>query len=96
MSDLLLTPAARADLSDIWAYTADRWGIDQAETYIRAIMATCTALADARAQSRPADHIRPGLRKIASGRHMIYLRGTSPVTILRILHQRMDVDAHFT
>ena len=29
----VLTPRARADLDEIWDYTADRWGLDQAETY---------------------------------------------------------------
>jgi hypothetical protein len=33
----VLSPRAQADLDDIWDYTADRWGLDQAETYTRDI-----------------------------------------------------------
>jgi DNA-binding beta-propeller fold protein YncE len=29
----VLPPRAQADLDDIWDYSADRWGLDQAETY---------------------------------------------------------------
>jgi toxin ParE1/3/4 len=31
----VLSPRAQTDLGDIWDYTADRWGLDQAETYTR-------------------------------------------------------------
>ena len=37
MSRYVLSPRARADLDDIWAYTARRWGTDQAEDYIRLV-----------------------------------------------------------
>jgi plasmid stabilization system protein ParE len=30
-----LTPRAQRDLAEIWDYTAERWGLDQAETYTR-------------------------------------------------------------
>jgi len=30
---LLLSPAAQTDLSDIWDFTAERWGERQAERY---------------------------------------------------------------
>ena len=35
MSRYLLSPAAQADLEQIWDYTRDRWGVDQAEEYLR-------------------------------------------------------------
>jgi toxin ParE1/3/4 len=35
MSRYVLSPRARADLDDIWAYSAQRWGTDQAKDYIR-------------------------------------------------------------
>lgn len=34
MSILRLTPAAKRDLSSIWDYTQERWGVGQAETYV--------------------------------------------------------------
>ena len=34
MTAYRLTPAAQRDLSEIWDFTRDRWGDDQAEKYI--------------------------------------------------------------
>lgn len=34
MSAYLLSPAAQADLEDIWEYTSENWSADQAETYV--------------------------------------------------------------
>ena len=45
MTDFLLSPAARADLDEIWDYTASRWSVDQAERYIRAIVEACQEIA---------------------------------------------------
>ena len=32
-----LQPAARADLTNIWLYTAERWGVQQADLYTASI-----------------------------------------------------------
>ncbi|MGH8241105.1 MAG: type II toxin-antitoxin system RelE/ParE family toxin, partial [Steroidobacteraceae bacterium] len=42
----VLTPRARADLDEIWDYTAERWGLDQAETCIRQLWNAIAAVAD--------------------------------------------------
>ena len=44
MAGYVLSPAAQADLSEIWDYTARHWGEAQAERYTRDIQATCEAL----------------------------------------------------
>lgn len=96
MSRYLLSPAARADLDDIFDYTAQQWGLDQAETYVRGLQhAIERAAADPRI-GHSCDEIRPGYRKLAAGSHTLYYRLTADGTvhIVRILHQRMDVDRH--
>lgn len=96
MSRYLLSPAARADLDDIFDYTAQQWGLDQAETYVRGLQhAIERAAADPRI-GHSCDEIRPGYRKLAAGSHTLYYRLTADgaVDIVRILHQRMDVDRH--
>lgn len=89
----LFRPAAAADLDEIWDYTADRWGIDQAERYIGAIRDICAALARGEATGRDASDIRPGYRRALCGRHLIFyrLRDDGRVEVVRILHQRTDV-----
>jgi plasmid stabilization system protein ParE len=39
-----LTPAADSDLLEIWGYTDDRWGAEQADTYLRKIDTRMTYL----------------------------------------------------
>ncbi len=98
MSGYLLSPAAQADLSDIWDYTAHNWGVTQAERYILGIREACEALADGRRKGRSADDIRPGYRKLPVGSHVLFFRITSDgeIDVVRILHQRMDVAGRFT
>jgi toxin ParE1/3/4 len=96
VSRYLLSPAARADLDDIFDCTAQQWGLDQAETYVRGLQhAIERAAADPRI-GRPCEQIRPGYRSLAAGSHTLYYRLTADgdVDIVRILHQRMDVDRH--
>jgi len=35
VSRYLLSPAAQADLEQIWDYTCQRWDVDQADDYLR-------------------------------------------------------------
>jgi toxin ParE1/3/4 len=88
-----LTPAARADLADIWDYTEERWGVVQAERYMRQIEQVFQALIDGICISYDAEEIRAGYRRAIVGRHMIYYRKKDErIMIVRILHQSMDVD----
>ena len=92
---LQFTPAAIADLDGIFDYTLERWGRDQAERYLRDIQRVCEGLASGDLPGRSADHVRKGYRKAASGAHMIYYRSEGETLIVvRILHQRMDIDRH--
>ncbi|OBI43659.1 plasmid stabilization protein ParE [Mycobacterium kyorinense] len=95
-SRYLLSPAARADLEQIWDYTNDRWGVDQAEEYLRELQHAIGRAAANPLIGRACDEIRPGYRKLAAGSHTLYYRVTAEgvVDIVRILHQRMDVDRH--
>ncbi len=68
MSGFLLSPAAHADLAEIWDYTADRWGVEQAEHYIRELTNACQGLADKRLQGRAIDASAPGIPSCLSGR----------------------------
>ena len=45
---------------------------------------------------RACDEVRPGYRKHAVGSHTLYYRIASAdvIDVVRILHQRMDVDRH--
>jgi toxin ParE1/3/4 len=97
MSGYILSPRAIRDLDSIWDYTEETWGIEQAERYVRDVRTACEGLASGRKQGRPAEDVRPGYRKLAAGSHFLFYR-TLPdgvIDIIRILHQSMDIPAHF-
>jgi toxin ParE1/3/4 len=91
----VLTPRAQADLDEIWDYTAEHWGDDQAAAYARQIQAAIEAVAADPSRGGPCDDIRPGYRKLSVGSHVLFYRCIeNGVDIVRILHQRMDFNRH--
>jgi toxin ParE1/3/4 len=88
---------AEADLLGIGDYTLRTWGKAQAISYLRDLEACCQALAHNPALGRPCDDVRPGLRRMERGKHVVfYRREAGGILISRILHQRMLPDRHDT
>ena len=74
MSTYRLTPAARRDLSRIWDYSEERWGLQQAEVYLRDLQTCLERLADDPRRGHPRDEVRPGYRSRAVGSHVVLTR----------------------
>jgi len=88
------SPAAIAELEDIWGYTAEQWGLDQAEQYIDRIRDACIGLANGEKQGRIVG-VREGYLKYATMRHLVFFREVDAgLVVIRVLHQRMDPDRH--
>lgn len=96
-SRYFLSPAAQTDLEQIWDYTEDQWGIDQAEAYLRELQYAIERVAANPRIGRSCDEIRVGYRKLSAGAHTLFYRLTAEgvVDVVRVLHQRMDIDRHF-
>jgi toxin ParE1/3/4 len=91
---LRLTPLAESDLEDVWRYTFAHWSIDQADRYHRDLVATMDALARGDKIGRVCP-VRDGYRQYAVGSHIVFYRETeTTLDVIRVLHQRMDVDRH--
>lgn len=97
MTGYILSPRAQDDLDSIWDYTERAWSAEQAERYIRDIHMACRNIASGLKVGRSAEDIRAGYRKLAVGAHFLFYRTTPDgvVDIIRILHQSMDIPAHF-
>jgi toxin ParE1/3/4 len=81
---------AEADLHEIGLYTLRTWGEAQTNRYLNQLEDCCRLLAGNPALGRACDEIRPGLRRMEQGRHVVFYRVESGgILISRILHQRM-------
>ena len=88
---------AEADLLDIGDYTLRTWGKAQAARYLGELEVCCQTLADNPVLGRPCDDIRPGLRRLERGKHVVFYRQEpTGILISRILHQGMLPDRHDT
>ncbi len=90
MAKFRLSRAAEVDLLDIGAYTLRTWGIDQTIRYLDDLEACCQRLADSPALGRACDHVRPGLRRMEQGKHVVFFRSEpGGILVSRVLHERM-------
>ena len=95
MSQLRLTPKARADLDAIWDYTVKHWGIERAEAYLLSLGETMKLLANQPGIGRNIDDIRKGYFSFPAASHVfVYRSQPDTVEIVRILHKSMDVERH--
>jgi toxin ParE1/3/4 len=86
---------AEADLLSIGLYTFRTWGEAQTDRYIGQLENCCQRLADNPASGRRCDDVRPGLRRMEHGRHVVFYREEpGGILITRILHQRMLPERH--
>lgn len=91
MKRLRVSVKAVADLDEIWDYSADAWGADQANRYVERLEVALKGLAAGETKSRQADNVKAGLRSAPTGRHVIYFTQTDEaINVIRVLHQRMD------
>lgn len=98
MPRFVLTKLARADLKSIARYTADTWGRDQRNRYLALLDGCFHELANNPCKGKDCGYIRPGYRKQTVGRHVVFYRELDAdyVEIVRILHERMDVESHLS
>jgi toxin ParE1/3/4 len=95
MSTYVLANRAREDLREIWSYTADRWGVSQADRYVLGLHRAMEVVANDPDRARACDHIRTGYRKYSVAAHVLFIRVIAGgVEVVRILHQRMDFERH--
>lgn len=84
--------AAVNDISDIWGYTEDRWGYAQAAAYDAKLEQRIRGVATGDVASQSAEEFGRGLRRVLAGRHVVFFHeDAEAVTVLRVLHQRVDI-----
>lgn len=96
MARFKFTKAAVDDLTAIWNYTLIQWSEEQADKYYKMLMDACKSIAEGKATyiSKSYEEIADNLRGFHVGRHIIFYRfdGDDAVLIIRILHEKMDLE----
>lgn len=91
-----LTKQALEDLREIGRYTQRRWGREQRRHYLALLDRCFHTLAENPNQGQRCDEIRSGYRKFPSGQHIVFYceQNTGGIEIIRVLHERMDLEVH--
>lgn len=86
---------AREDMEDVWLYSLHAWGTEQTNRYVDDLTNAFEFLVDSPKAGISCENIRPGYRKYAVFRHVIYYRETGyGIEIVRVLQDRMLARRH--
>jgi toxin ParE1/3/4 len=86
---------AEADLLSIGRLHHSHMGQSQAARYLGELEVCCQTLSDNPALGRLCDEVRPGLRRLEHGKHVVFYRQErGGILVSRILHQRMLPELH--
>ena len=90
-----LTPKADQDLAQIWRHTNENWGKSQANKYLKLLEKGLQMLLQHPRSGKVRDEIRRGYRSLPVENHVVFYRiRDKDIEIVRILHQRMEVNQH--
>jgi toxin ParE1/3/4 len=87
-------PVAKERLLDIWDYTEKTWGAEQADRYVRELVAAIKAIEGKRHRWRSVmDEALPGVFFFRHQHHYVFFRELSKGTlgVISILHETMDI-----
>lgn len=92
MLQVILSPQAEEDITDILQYTITQWGEAQAYTYLGVVKDTISTIRD----YPKMGHGRSGLPAVykifPAGKHIVVYRvEDTTIYILRVLHEKMDI-----
>ena len=88
-----ITKKARNELIGIWEYTLQNWSHQQADKYYQILIEKIEEIAKRPHIGRNYDRVEIGLKGVAVKSHIIFYQiKDNTVEIVRVLHQRMDLE----
>src|SRR5258706_16343898 len=92
----VITKKAVSDLEEIWLYTIEKWSVNQADRYYNLIFDEIDFICKNIDAGKSMEHIRKGYRASKVKSHLIFYRiQNDTVEVIRILHERMDIENRF-
>ena len=87
---------AKKDLKDIYSYTYESFGEEQADIYFNKLNQQIEILKANPEIGIPCDYIRSSYRQLHINKHIVFYKVTSiRIHVIRILHERMHQIKHF-
>lgn len=93
---LVWSADAEDDLLSIWRFSADEWSLTTADNHLRRINSACERLLHNSKLGKSRDELLAGLRSIFADPHVVFYRlSTTAIEIVRVIHQREDIEVVF-
>jgi toxin ParE1/3/4 len=93
---LVWSPEAEDDLVSIWRHGAEAWTEELADNHLFKIEAACDRLLDDPMVGRPRHELMTGMRSLPVRPHVVFYQlSKRTIEVVRVLHQRMDVEHVF-
>lgn len=92
---LVIAPAAKTDLKDIYQYGLRQWGQTQSESYLESIKEQFWTLTELPLIGIDRSELLSGTRSLPIESHTLFYRVTTDtVEVIRVLHGRQDPQRH--
>lgn len=91
-----ISQEANRDIENIWLYTFENWSHEQADRYFNLILDEIEYISNNPDSGKDYDEVRKGYFRSRIKSHFIFYkinRKKERVEIIRILHQRMDIES---
>ena len=94
MKNYRLSNKAIQDLEDIWIFTLETWSQKQADRYYNLIISEIEYLASNPSSSKDISFVKTGYLSAKVKSHIIFYKkfDTDSIEVIRILHERMDLE----
>jgi len=83
-----LRALALQDLEEIWLYTYEKWGVEQADIYLNLLFARFTWLAENPLIGKTRNDIKSGYYCFPEGMHLVFIPSTKMRSKLLVSHTR--------
>lgn len=92
---LVIAPAAKTDLKDIYQYGLRQWGQAQSDSYLETIKTQFWSLTEQPLMGVERSDLLLGVRSLPIESHILFYRVTTDtIEIIRVLHGRQDPQRH--
>lgn len=89
----VISKKAILDLEEIWLYTVEKWSAEQADRYYNLVFDEINYICNNINSGKSMEHVRKDYRASKVKSHLIFYRvANGMIEIIRILHERMDIE----